>query len=465
MATTAAQRLPLGGVLTPHMERSIRLGSIGSAVVIAISAMVLSYAGLHDLAIDAEIHPRFALLVPIMVDGLQFVGSLGVVYSTLSGLRSWYPWVLMLMGVSVSAWGNWQAAPDQLTAKLLHAAAPIILALVLEELLRVMRHKVHLHAEREAEAAAEDEAAAEAGKTFVSAHTGSSVAEVAVVASESSDADGRHVARDEKATDLTAPTGTDPAVAAVVAVVASDSRIVEPSEIGAAPSVPVVAVESALDAPEPMIEVATAASPQVAPTPVATQPDVNPVASPVALAAASPAPATAPTTAPTTAAAASTAAEPTGSPQESRVAQVQTEDSSNTLPPYPADATFKEQVRAMLTQDPTLGPATIAKAMGKDPSNTRKIVKKVLTEMAEQEIAERTPAAGAPRNAETPTTPAVTSTQTAPAQAPVPQVASVTQPATQVAVAPAPRLDRVDLTGADPFGTASPAAIPVGASR
>lgn len=137
---------PVGGVLTPRMERLIRVGSVGSALVIAISAMVLSYAGLHDLALDAKVHPRLALLVPVMVDGLQFVGSLGVVYSTLSGLRSWYPWCLMLMGVSISAWGNWQAAPDDLTAKLLHAAAPVILALVLEELLRVMRHKVQRHA-------------------------------------------------------------------------------------------------------------------------------------------------------------------------------------------------------------------------------------------------------------------------------------------------------------------------------
>ena len=173
MANTSP-RTPVGGVLTPRMERLIRLGSIGSAVIIAISAMVLSYSGLLDLALDAQIHPRLALLVPIMVDGLQFVGSLGVVYSTLSGLRSWYPWLLMLMGVSVSAWGNWQAAPDEMTAKLLHAAAPIILALVLEELLRVMRHKVQRHTETER---AIEAAALAAEQAVVSPEEPTSVAE------------------------------------------------------------------------------------------------------------------------------------------------------------------------------------------------------------------------------------------------------------------------------------------------
>lgn len=126
-------------MLTPTTERVIRRCSVGSALLIAVAATVLSYAGLYALALRAGVTPGLALLVPVMVDGMQFVGSLGVVYSTLCGLRTAYPWLLMLLGVAVSVWGNWIAAPPGLAAKAVHSASPLVLAVVLEELLRVPR--------------------------------------------------------------------------------------------------------------------------------------------------------------------------------------------------------------------------------------------------------------------------------------------------------------------------------------
>lgn len=367
-------RAPIGGVLTPQMERLIRYGSIGSALIIAVSAMVLSYAGLHDLALDAQVHPRLALLVPIMVDGLQFVGSLGVVYSTLSGLRSWYPWLLMLMGVSISAWGNWQAAPDDLTAKLLHAAAPVILALVLEELLRVMRHKVHLHT--------------------VGLETDRVLLLEAV-----------RVGPDEDESPV--ETSTDEPVPVTVPTEALDVVVDAP---------PVVAVshdrwEEPVTTPTPATEVTT-------PTPGES---LTPPAAQVVEAA---------------------IVVPSHSVELTKTAPVADaagdQSGEDVLPHYPADAPFRDQVRAILLAEPEIPAAKIARIMGKDPSYTRKSVAKARSELDAETTED------APQPSLRPVEPSAAPTAT---QEPV--AASTTSPTAQQA---APVMSD-NLDDADPFAT------------
>lgn len=347
--------VPLGGVLTHRAERLIRVGSVGSALVIATCAMVLSYSGLLDLALDAKIHPHLALLVPIMVDGLQFVGSLGVVYSTLSGLRAAYPWVLMLMGVSISAWGNWQAAPDFMTARLLHAASPIILALVLEELLRVMRHKVQVHAARyeqeqaalqAAAQAAEQVGDATAGPVAVTDETPAAVSPVAMVPLA------------EPAAPVPATPASRPAPAAAEGVTAP-----EPAPVAA----PVAVVEpspAAADlAPEPVRTRVEPAGPTWTPREPVLPLNRDPERRDPARPAAAPAAPTPSMTAPAV----------TG--------QSTTGDEDDVLPDYPDEAPFKEQVKVILSADPETTAAKIARVMGKDPSYTRRMVREVRAEM------------------------------------------------------------------------------------
>lgn len=139
--TSQSSRAPIVGI-SPAASRAIRGSAIASAVVIAICATALSYSGLHSLALRAGVEPHLAFVWPVIVDGLQLVGSLGVMYSTLSRISTRFPWFLMLLGTAISVAGNWMSAPKDLTAQVLHAAAPLILALVLEELMRVARHKV-----------------------------------------------------------------------------------------------------------------------------------------------------------------------------------------------------------------------------------------------------------------------------------------------------------------------------------
>lgn len=141
-AVTSHHTLAATTGISPRASRAIRRSAIASAVVIAICATALSYSGLHALALRAGVDPRLAFVWPVIVDGLQLVGSLGVMYSTLSRISTKYPWFLMLLGTAISVVGNWVSAPPDLTSQVLHASAPLILALVLEELMRVARHKV-----------------------------------------------------------------------------------------------------------------------------------------------------------------------------------------------------------------------------------------------------------------------------------------------------------------------------------
>lgn len=80
-----------------------------------------------------------AWLLPVLIDGLVLTGSLGVIAATLSGVGTWYPWMLTIFGVAASVAGNVAAAPDNLVAQLVHATPPIVFALAIEGLLRIWR--------------------------------------------------------------------------------------------------------------------------------------------------------------------------------------------------------------------------------------------------------------------------------------------------------------------------------------
>ncbi|MGV8845795.1 MAG: DUF2637 domain-containing protein [Propionicimonas sp.] len=149
MTTTTAvpaRPLTIAPGLSARAESAIRRTSTFTVVVLAAAAAVLSYAGLTQLAVEAQIHPRLTFLLPVVVDGLTLVGGMTVLHSTLTGLRSWYGWLLTLLGVAASVVGNIAASPVDPLSRAVHAAPPIVLALALEALLRVYRHRVtHSH--------------------------------------------------------------------------------------------------------------------------------------------------------------------------------------------------------------------------------------------------------------------------------------------------------------------------------
>lgn len=127
--------------MTPRAEKALRRIAVFAVLVIAASAAILSFNGLRNLALTSGIPTELAWLLPITIDGLTLVGSLGVVHAVLTGIPSWYPWMLTLTGVGVSVWGNVASAPPTLTAQIVHAIPPVVLALALEALLKVYRHQ------------------------------------------------------------------------------------------------------------------------------------------------------------------------------------------------------------------------------------------------------------------------------------------------------------------------------------
>lgn len=128
--------------LTPRAAARIRRISVATVLVLAVSAAVLSFAGLRELALQAGFPPELAWMFPIIVDGLVLAGSLGVISAALAGVRTIYFWFLTLLGVFISIVGNVASASDDLLSQSVHAAPPLIFALSVEGLLKVYRHAV-----------------------------------------------------------------------------------------------------------------------------------------------------------------------------------------------------------------------------------------------------------------------------------------------------------------------------------
>jgi hypothetical protein len=143
--------------LSPRAERALRVLSTGTVLILAVSAAILSFSGLQDLATTAGINPTIAWLLPVIIDGMVLTGSLGVIAAGMVGLSTWYPWTLTILGVILSVWGNVASAPNNLVAQIVHAIAPLTFALSIEGMLRIYRAGATATLQREqAAAAAED---------------------------------------------------------------------------------------------------------------------------------------------------------------------------------------------------------------------------------------------------------------------------------------------------------------------
>lgn len=110
-----------------------------TVLILAISAGILSYSALRELAIKAGIPHFLAFLFPITLDGLILAGSLLILYFAVRGKRSGYGLFLTALGVIASIAGNVVIAPNNLTYQILHATSPVVLFLALEGLMILLR--------------------------------------------------------------------------------------------------------------------------------------------------------------------------------------------------------------------------------------------------------------------------------------------------------------------------------------
>lgn len=128
----------------PDLTRSDRViyrAAAATTTVLALCAFALSYNSLHELAVASGIPYALSFLYPAVIDGLLLIGSLQILYAATRGVRSWGGIFLVALGVISSVAGNIAVSPPSLTARLVHAASPIVLFLSLEALTSLLRQR------------------------------------------------------------------------------------------------------------------------------------------------------------------------------------------------------------------------------------------------------------------------------------------------------------------------------------
>jgi hypothetical protein len=100
--TTPAARKPAA-----PLSRPIIAVGVGSTVLIAVGAFILSFASLADLAARSGINPSLAWIWPIIVDGLIVAATVAIVALAGHDRKTLaYPWALLFLGALVSTAAN-----------------------------------------------------------------------------------------------------------------------------------------------------------------------------------------------------------------------------------------------------------------------------------------------------------------------------------------------------------------------
>lgn len=131
--------------------KTIRRAMLVIIWVVTLCSFSLSFAGIQSLGVASGYAPWLASLLPICLDGLVLAGSIVILDAEARGLSNRYGWLITLVGVSASVAANVASAMSSgITAQLVHALPPVVLALTLEAWLATMRGSVRQQNETEA---------------------------------------------------------------------------------------------------------------------------------------------------------------------------------------------------------------------------------------------------------------------------------------------------------------------------
>lgn len=385
MATTELAPVTTAPALSPKAETAFRVVTTISVGVLALMAAVLSYSGLKKAALDAAVDPNLAWIFPIVIDGLTFVGSVGVVYAVLTRTSSWYPWLLTLLGVGISVTGNIAVSPDDPISRMVHAAPPVVLALSLEALLRVYRARAH------------SLLTTSVSKKERRTHTDSPTT-VSSITTPPARTEGERSANPE---DNQAPTRVPPP-AKEVAAPAPVHPVIEPvlEPAGSHTTAPQPVADQVRASPTPVTPAAQPrpVSPdQPAPTPTRTtvppaSPTV-PVATPGAMR-----PLTTPAQTPASpVSTGSREVDPFATAAPVRTTAPTTPTAPALSPPAPggSEPTARVRIQAILRSEPNIGGAEVARRLNIDPSYARRILRELRDDSQDTEDAsadDRSPA-------------------------------------------------------------------------
>lgn len=121
--------------------------------IVALASAVLSWSGLTYLAVQADVPAHLAFLLPLSIDGSLVLGASLVIHGSLAGYGTGFGWLMTAFGVTLSIWGNIAAvSAHSLQSQVVHAIAPVCLFLSIEGLIRIIRHRITVSMEAQAEA-------------------------------------------------------------------------------------------------------------------------------------------------------------------------------------------------------------------------------------------------------------------------------------------------------------------------
>ena len=146
----------------PH--KAVLLTAVGTTVLIAVGAFILSFAALTDLAERSGIEAHLAWIWPIIVDGMIVASTVAIV--ALNGHSRGamiYPWTLLFFGAVVSTAANSVHAiltVDNLQSGIPAVVSALVAAMPPVVLLAITHLTVHMYQKRAEVAQLHEEQAA-----------------------------------------------------------------------------------------------------------------------------------------------------------------------------------------------------------------------------------------------------------------------------------------------------------------
>jgi hypothetical protein len=120
-------------------QRITRDATVASVILVAIVAAIVSYAHMHDLALEHGESWR-SVLIPLAVDGMIASATAAIVSQRRRNQSAgWVPWLGLSLGILASLAANVAAARPELIAHLIAAWPPVALAVSIETLVVVLR--------------------------------------------------------------------------------------------------------------------------------------------------------------------------------------------------------------------------------------------------------------------------------------------------------------------------------------
>lgn len=121
----------------------IRTVVIVLASIVGLSAGMLSWNGLTNLAINSGYEGNIVFFLPVAIDGLILLGVADILRSGMTGRSTSYGWTLNVIGGVLSIVGNIASSGQWgIVSQVVHSIPPVALFLSIEVLSRVIKNRI-----------------------------------------------------------------------------------------------------------------------------------------------------------------------------------------------------------------------------------------------------------------------------------------------------------------------------------